>query len=219
VTVQKFNHVGARVLVTGVSGTGKTELFWRIVSGEKARVKFIFDHQGEFSPRFGLPATVDMEGYYRGAAIGGTVCFDPLKLANEQDGEGERLGIGGAFRVFCELVFAVSEKIKGRKILICDELQKITGTSGNPGEVLNVLETGRRFQLDFFCISQAPNRIHNGIRNQFTRAYSFRQADKNALDYLRDNGFDENVIRGLPNGKYVWRDFQSGEAGTGGKAF
>lgn len=216
---QNFNHVGKKVLVTGVSGTGKTTLFERLLRSEKARIKFVFDHQGEFAPRYDLPAVVDMEGLYKSASTGGWCVFDPIKLCDWEDSDGRRLGIDGAFALWLEVVFEICKTVSGRKLIVCDELQKLTGTRGEPTEFLTILDTGRRFQTDLFCISQAPNRIHNGIRNQLTKVYTFRQSDSNALQYLKANGFDEQQVRDLPRGKYLWRDLDTGETGDGGKAF
>ena len=216
---QKFAHVGKKVLFTGGSGTGKTTLFEKMLRAEKARIKIIFDHQGEFSARFGLPAVVDFEGLYKAVSIGGWAVFDPIKLVNELDADGERLGLEGAFDVIAEQVFSFAEMLPGRKIFICDELQKLSGTGTVSDHFVNILETGRRHSLDFFGISQAPNLLHNRIRNQLTQVYAFRLTDDNALKFLKSNSFDETKIRNLPNGKYVWRNLNTGEAGEGGKAF
>ena len=43
-SVQKFDHVSLKVLITGCSGTGKTTLFEKLVRAEKAPRKFFFDH-------------------------------------------------------------------------------------------------------------------------------------------------------------------------------
>ncbi|MFO1487969.1 MAG: type IV secretion system DNA-binding domain-containing protein [Verrucomicrobiota bacterium] len=216
---QKYDHPAKRELVTGASGTGKTTFFEKLLRGEKARLKLVFDHQGEFSDRFNLPAVVDFEGLYKAVSIGGWVVFDPIKLINSVDSEGRRLGIAGAFDVFCEQVFMFATETPGRKILICDELQKVTDTNKGGDHFLNCLETGRRYELDFMGISQAPNLIHNRVRNQLTKIFAFRLTDVNALRFLKDNSFDDQKIRNLPNGKYVWRNLNSGEAGEGGKAF
>lgn len=217
-TVQKFDHKSAKVLVTGTSGTGKTTLFEKMLRSEKARIKFVFDHQGEFALRFQLPAVVDMEGLYKAASIGGFVVFDPIKLCDWEDADGERVGLEGAFNIFCETIFEMSKVIKGRKIFACDELQKLTGTREVPVEFTTIMDTGRRYQLDVFLISQAPNRIHNAIRNQLTKVFTFRQSDANAITYLEANGFDAEKVRNLPRGKFLWRDLDSGEVGGGGQA-
>ena len=79
-----------------------------------------------------------------------------------------------------------------------------------------ILQTGRRYQLDFFAISNALNAIHNSIRNQLTEIYTFQQSDKNAVAYLTENGFDENAVRTLPQFKYLWKNLRTGENNFGG---
>ena len=73
--------------------------------------------------------------------------------------------------------------------------------------------------MDVIAISQSPNRIHNGIRNQLTRVFTFRQSDANAITYLAENGFDAEKIRALQRGEYLWANLDSGETGTGGAPF
>lgn len=207
-SVQNFSHPSKKVLVTGVSGTGKSTLFEKLIRKEKARLKFVFDHQGEFSARFNVPAVCDPEGLCEKVALGGWVVFDPVKMCPGRSED--------AFRFYCDFVFAISETVKGRKLFCCDELQKLTNNSEEPAELLCILDTGRRYELDCFFISQAPNRIHNGIRNQLTEIYTFRQSDKNAIAYLKDNGFDEEQVRTLGQFKYLWRNLDTGETAEGG---
>jgi len=210
-SVQNFDHRSIKELVTGTSGTGKTTLFESLVRKHKARWKFVFDHQGEFSARFKVPAAMCLEDLIAAVERTGWVCFDPVEQFR---GKSER-----GFEFFCDFAFAIAETLRGRKVFACDELQKLTTNREACEELLTILDTGRRYQLDFFAISQAPNRIHNAIRNQLTKIYTFRQSDANAVAYLADNGFDAEAIRNLPRGKYLWRNLDTGEAGEGGEAF
>jgi len=219
VTIQKFDHPANRRLITGVSGTGKTTLFLDQITNARARLKFVFDHQGEFSRKLKIRACTTPEQIIQKAEAGGWILFDPLDMANETNAEGKRRGIVTSFEFFAGLSFAICEQIKGRKLFICDELQKLTSTKKEPEELLAILDTGRRWQIDFYGISQSPNRIHNAIRNQLTHITTFRQSDANAVIYLAENGFEAEEIRNLRKGEYIWRDLDSGEIGRGGKAF
>lgn len=209
--MQKFDHPADKRLITGTSGTGKTTLFEKMLTGEKARWKFVFDHQGEFSRRFNRPAVFDLDGLELATEKTGWVIFDPVRIFPGQPSR--------ALDFFADYVLSVSEQLRGRKIFACDELQKLTGTRREPMDFLALLDTGRRFQVDVIAISQAPNRIHNAIRNQLTRIFTFRQSDANAISYLAENGFDAEAVRALPRGQYLWRNLDTGEAGKGGQAF
>lgn len=210
-SVQDYDHGACHVLFTGTSGNGKSTLHWDLVRKEKARLKFVYDHKAsEFSKRYGLSPVYDGPGLVEATAKGGWVCFDPIELFPG------RLAAG--FNFFCNYVWEVSQVVKGRKILICDELQRMITPTKEPREPLIVWECGRSFQIDTFCISQAPNRLHNTIRNQITRVYAFRQNDSNATEFLTQAGIDDNQVRNLPPYGYVWRDLNSGATGRGGPA-
>ncbi len=206
-TIQRFDHVPFKVLITGTSGSGKTTLAARLVKSEAARLKFIYDHQGEFSARFNVPPVFDLQPLIEKTGKGGYVVFDPSKLFPGKSSEG--------LAFFADFVFAVSQQMNGRKILFCDELQLLTSNNAEPAELLAVLDAGRRYQLDFISISQAPNRIHNGVRNQLTKVYTFRQSDANAIKYLEENSFDPEAVRNLQQFDYLWRDLRTGETGAG----
>lgn len=208
---QKFDHPAFRKAIFGISGTGKTTLFKSLLDKERARLKFIYDHQGEFSRRFKMEPCFDLEGLSRATDKGGIVCFDPVKLFKGAFDEG--------FMMFCQFVEEVSGYIKGRKMLITDELQKITDTSNKPTEFLTLCDVGRRLQVDVFFIAQAPNQLHNGIQNQLTEIWTFRQANENALKHLKGVGFDPEKIKNLKNGEWLWRDLNTMEGKEGGSAF
>lgn len=207
--VQKFDHPSCKVLVTGVSGTGKTTLYSRLVHEATVNWRFVYDHQGEFAQRFKKKSCRNGDELIEKTQKGGWVIYDPL----EEFGKSGHTKEG--FNFFCAYAFEVCQTQKGRKIFCVDELQKLTDIREVPVEFLAICETGRRFQMDVFCISQAPNRLHNAIRNQLTEVYTFRQSDKNAIEYLADNGFDADKVRELPKFHYLYRNLDTGESRDG----
>lgn len=194
----------------GVSGSGKTTLFEKIVSREKSKYKFFYDHQGEFSRRFKMDACFDLEGLAEQTGRGGTIVFDPVKLFPGKSPEG--------FLFFCDFVFSLSGDLPGRKILICDEMQKLAFRD-HPQEVITLMDVGRRMQLDTFFICQSPNQLHPLVRNQLTEIYTFRQGDENAIKPLKTVGFDAKAVAALQRGEWLWRNLNTGDSKSGGKAF
>jgi len=200
---QKFNHPSYKVLITGTAGTGKTTLFEKLVRAEKAQWKFVFDHQGEFAGRFRVPSVTNIDDLEDKTFRKGWVVYDPADDFPGKSADG--------FVFFCEYVFITCKEVRGRKLFCCDELQALTDQHNAPEALLTVCETGRRHQIDGFFISQAPNRIHNSVRNQLTDVYTFRQSDANAIKYLVDNGFNEDEVRNLKQYEAIHRNLRTGQ--------
>lgn len=208
---QKWNHPAFRRGVTGMSGTGKTTLFKSLIDAEKAPTKFFYDHQGEFSGRFGMQPCFDMETLFQQTDRGGNVCFDPVRMFPGRADEG--------FLTFCDYIVSIRPHKKGRFLVVTDELQKITDVYNPPEQFLILCDVGRRYQIDVYFAAQSIHALHNRIRNQLTEIYTFRQLDKNAVKPLEDLGFDAEKIRTLQNGEYIWRNLNTGESKQGGSAF
>lgn len=204
---QKFDHPSHKVLITGTSGTGKTELFWQKVRKERAQWKWVYDHQGEWPGRFGVQSVLTPAALEDKATRKGWVVYDPV--------EGFPGRVAEGFDMFCEYVFLFSKGVGGRKLFCVDELQILTDNRTPPQALLTICETGRRYQIDVYAISQAPNRIHNAVRNQFTDVYTFRHSDEAAIKFLTDNGFDGDAVRNLGEHEYLHRNLRTGETVQG----
>lgn len=202
----QIDHRPYKLLVTGASGSGKTTYWTRFLLGTQARLKLVFDHEGEFSYRQRVPAASDPQSLADGAARGWCI-FDPGRMFPGMLPE--------AFNFFSEFSFNAAVAMPGRKIFACDELQKLVGTSQVSRELALVLETGRRYGLDVAMISQQPNLIHNRIRNQLTEVVTFRQIDQVAVDWLESVGFEADSVRALGNGHFIALNLLTGGCSCG----
>ena len=112
---------------------------------------------------------------------------------------------------FCEWTFERCQNNLGfKKLLAVDELQMFSSTSQLSWEQCLVVETGRKYELDFLAISQQMNLVHNRLRNQLTEMVVFNQQDKLILEALEDKGFNPSEIMGLGKGFFICRNFQNG---------
>jgi hypothetical protein len=209
--IQKYNHRSKKVVMTGLSGTGKTTLFFSTVKSENAKWKFVYDSQGEFSDRFGLEPVSDREGLLQATAKGGWICFDPINSFEDNPEEG--------LMWYCDFVFTACGHLKGRKLLVIDELDDLTQDIANPKELLRVFRRGRRLEIDVYAICQGTNALHNRVRQQITDIYAFAQGDENATKWLVSRGLDEEKLLGLKPGEYLYKNRNSAEVKEGGKAF
>ena len=202
-----YAHESQKVLVTGASGSGKTTYFlsrirdWRAFDGAKLKQLYVFDHEGEFSRKTGIrPAQTPRD-------FGGRViAFDPSLMFRGRFAE--------AFAFFCDFAFEHSTRFDGAKLFCCDELQKFIGTSASeiPQELKNILETGRRYELDFMAISQAPNLIHNRVKNQLSEIVAFQLIEENAAKFVESFGFSTQML--LP-GEFMRFKTKTGELFSG----
>jgi hypothetical protein len=189
-------------LITGKSGTGKSEYFIRYIEAVAGRYRhvFIFDFEAEFAARAGWPNVRTIEQLNNPGHI---VAYDPCEMY-----PGDR---PTAFEFFCDYVFSIAEHYDGQdgSILFCsDELQKIgMGTDVIPQDLTVLVETGRRYKVDTVFIAQQCNLIHNRLRNQVTEVVTFRHNEDRAIRWLVEYGFDEQAIRDLdPVGAFICRN-------------
>lgn len=207
--IQQIAHETTKILVTGVSGTGKTHFFNRYLLNAPQAQRFVFDHQGEIAQRLQIPACYSLEELTENTAKESLVIFDPSELF---PGDAE-----AGFAMFCDYVFEYSRGTSHTKLLACDELQLLTGTNMIVPELQAVLQTGRRAALDFLACSQQPNELHNKIRNQLTDVISFRQVDPLVLDVMALWGFDLDLVQSLNPGEYISKDRRKGRPDFLGK--
>jgi len=194
-----LNHRPTKILVTGNSGCGKSTFYTRYLLNSPQTFKFVFDHEGEFGYRNGLP-TAKTPDELLAAVERKWIIFDPVK-----EFPGRTLE---AFEFFTEWTFNLSEKLPGTKLFACDELQTIVDVHDTPPGLRLILETGRRQGIDTILVTQQPNIVHNRVRNQLTEVVAFSQVDENAVKFLESLGFDGEEVRQLSPGKFVLFDLR-----------
>jgi hypothetical protein len=185
---------------------GKSTYFSRVLSHHPSQWKFIFDHEGELQHRLGLSAVTE-PSELSGAVEGRWVVFDSSKVWPGRTFE--------AFDFFCDWVFEVSQQLRGPKLFCCDELQKLTDTRQVSLPFSTLLETGRRYEIDGLMVSQAPNLLHNRIRNQLTELVTFAHLDSNAIAFLEDVGLKAQDVRELSPGQFIALNLSSGGSTRG----
>lgn len=197
----KLSHKPTKLLITGKSGSGKSTYYTRFITHWPATWRFIYDHEGEFSARTGMPPATTAEGMLAHLQARRWVVYDPARMFPGD--------IHAGFAFFSEWAFTLSQRLAGLKLFACDELQKLVGTAAMPWELACVVETGRRYQIDTAFISQQPNLIHNRLRNCLTEVATFCQVDANAIAFLADVGFREEEVRGLRPGQFICRNLNT----------
>jgi len=132
----------------------------------------------------------------------GFVLFDPSEMFPGD--------IYAGWDFFCEWTFERQQINGGTCLLCCDELQVLSSTGQLSHEFSLVIETGRRYGLDFCGVTQQLNLVHNRVRNQMTELVTFQQTDKLILQALEEKGFDPSEVSRLPKGNFILMNFQTG---------
>jgi len=201
----------SHVLTCGKSGMGKSTYNLRYIIGSHHDRVFIFDHQGEYQIRLNLIPCFTMAEVRRRAATERIIAFDYTKFHRGQMAE--------SFDMFCDDIFNLCvdhlEPQGIESLLVCDEVQKVCTANECPQPLKNVMQTGRRFNLDSALMSQQPNRIHNEVREQVTELIMFNLNDENSLKFVKKMGLDEQPIIRQPALNYIWFNLMTGESRPG----
>jgi hypothetical protein len=122
----KIANQRALTIVAGVSGSGKSTFALRYLVNAALDVRFIFDLGGEYASRLRIAPSVDY--YSLVLSLGrGWVLFDPEILFPGR--------IEPAFAFFCDWVFAMSQRVSGRKLLVVDEAYRYQTNNSIPSEL------------------------------------------------------------------------------------
>lgn len=212
-SVQKQDHPSIKVVITGISGCGKTTLLEKLIRRTKWKWAFVYDHKdGDFARRFKVKPCIDLAGLEAAVLRGGLVVYDPRNEFPGRKAEG--------FQFFCEFVWEMVRELRGQKIFIADELQDLCDENSKPAELCAMLDSGRTYQIDAYVIAQAMNGVHNQVRKQFTEIFVFMQGDANGKKWpVKDRGFSEIEIDGLKHGEWLYANTNTGERAKGGAAF
>lgn len=195
-------HEPTKILITGASGEGKSTYFTRFVYNSLGTIYnkiYVFDHQAELVTRLGCQPSYTEDDLTKAWERNNLIVFDPSVIF---PGETEN-----AWNFFCEWTFERCQNNLGyKKLLACDELQMFSSTKELPWEQCLIIETGRKYELDFLGISQQYNLVHNRVRNQMTELITFRQEDKLVLDALEEKGFQSDSVKRLSKGEFLIRN-------------
>ena len=204
-----WDHVGQKILITGKSGSGKSTFFLRTLRDWRCRWKFVFDPDRETARKLNWPVCVGVKQMEFCASKGYPVVFDPSEMFPGYYKQ--------AFDFFCRWIFAISKAQNGPKLFAVDEIQKWTKPrdGGIPQSLQDILDTGRREELDLLFISQRPNRVNDAIRGQLSEVITFCHTDKLPLAWLAEDDFDPEIVKRLAYpGGFVRRNVNTGAEKT-----
>jgi hypothetical protein len=212
----QIDHQPTKILLVGKSGSGKSTYQIRYLKNAKYDTIFIFDHKLEILNRLGIQPAYSVEE-----------CEEKLKRGekyisyshvSDYPGDSE-----SAFQFYCAWCYAVTRArvesgFTGKSLFACDEVNRFTGTGTMGYDFQQLIEDGRLWGLDFIGSAHSANAIHNKLRQQLSEIVALRTRDGRPLEFLVENGFDEQEVKSLPVGSYVILNCDTEEF-TRGKLF
>lgn len=201
-----FDHRADRKLITGKAGSGKTTYFLRYLVRHRADWKLCFDPEREIARKLRWPVCTDVPSLNAAVVGRSPVCFDSTPLF-----PGDR---EGGFAFFCRWAFAVCKELNGIKLIAVDELQSVQrpGPGGIPTALAEMMDEGRRHEIDCLFIAQGVHRVHEKIRTQLTEIITFCHTDRLPLAWLAQDGFVPEEVAALryPGG-FIRRNLHTGQ--------
>lgn len=203
-----FNHPPCAVLITGKKGSGKTTYWLARLVGHRARFKFVFDPSREVSRKLGWRVAIDVPTMERAMIEGRPVCFDSAPLFPGDRREG--------FAFFTRWTFNVCKALKGVKCFAADELQscQTVGPFGMPQGFKEIMDEGRREEIDCLLAAQRVNEVNDDVRGHLTEIVTFKHDDPLPVKWLAERGLDPEAIRNLPTPGYYIRRTDDGKVTT-----
>lgn len=183
-----WNHKARKVLITGKSGSGKTTLWLEILKRWPAR-KFVYDPDREVSRKLKWHASTSIAELKAHVIARSPVVFDPGPMFAADFNEG--------FAFFCRWTLNVCRCIQGPKVLAVDEVWRYAPAGSSlPAAFQEILNVGRREEIDLHFIAQRANKVHDGIRAQLTEIITFQHSDRLPLEWLAED-FDPAAVKAL----------------------
>jgi hypothetical protein len=185
----------AVTLVCGQSGSGKTTFALRYLVNCKAAVRFVWDADGQLADRLGLPAATTADECEMSLASGWVV-FSPSLSGGEHQ---------APFEWFCGWAWNAAGRVRGRKVLLVDEVWRYCTSHVIPRPLAECVLTGRVRELDAFFCTQHPNRINASLTGETTEAVAFALNLPLQIAPLEAFGHRPDEIRGLKKGEWISR--------------
>lgn len=200
-----LDYKARRVLVLGVSRTGKSTLTARLIYTHPAEIVLVYDWQGgEYAKRLGAKLCFSREALAEAISQGHRIiCYDAE--AGEDDPQ------GAGFEWFCGMAFELAGHTAGRMLFVVDECQDLIDPWNMPESLGNVLSRGGRREMDTAIVGRSANALQTEARDQVSELYCFRVLDANSLKFPVAMGLDPERVKSLPDTEFVFKDMRTGQ--------
>lgn len=201
-----FDHPKNQIIITGMSFSGKSTLWLKLMRESRARYKIVFDADWEVHQKLNWPRAVTVQQMEYYVYHQQPVCFDPSEMFPGNRPEG--------FDFFCRWIMAVGKVLRGVKLVCVDELRKVQrpGIGGVPLKFLEMADSGRKDEIDLLLVAHSLSQVHADVRMHMSEIITFRHSDPKALATLQEHGFNPDEVAALPTpGGYIRRNILTGK--------
>jgi GTPase SAR1 family protein len=200
-----IHHPATRILICGMTETGKSTLATRIIQNSRHDKIVVFDWQG---------------GEYAIERLNENPLFTFRTLGQEWDTRRifpfdptqEFPDVLDGLDCLADFLLTVNDNCTDRILLVVDEGTLILNHGKMPDRFKFLWIAGRRWQIDIVWICHSYNDANLTIRNNLTEWYIFRQEDtKTVLPDLEALGFNPEKVSKLQCGQFLYRNKKTGE--------
>jgi hypothetical protein len=187
------------VLVTGISGTGKSTFAANLARQtlRKSRFNFFFDPEGQWADWLGGYLCRSMAEAARAISSTGICFYCPDEFPTQKLG----------FEKFCEWFWTFGCSFRGTKRMWHDEINGDIPHSPALYEkhtMQLIIGKGRKRGMQYVGISPEWQTLCTTFRSQFKQIYAFANPDPDCADYMVKKGIPAEEYARLQRGQFIY---------------
>lgn len=213
------SQIPQNTLIAGMTGSCKTTFAIALMLNSAVACNFIFDDENRVAPRLKLRPCFSL-AECEAALPSRWVLFNPSRVYTFQPGDkGLFDSKRRAFRKFCEWLFQVCGRGRGKKNIYLPEIWRFCTPDSIPHEFASLLQMGRELETHVIVDTQRPELANPSVIGQATELVCFKLLPSGQPDCpvktVARLGADPEKVKALPLGQFIAYDRLNGGSVSG----